>query len=456
MRPADPVLAIVGRPNVGKSRMFNTLIGRRDAIVENTPGVTRDRNYGRFEWYGRFFTLVDTGGFDPDSEDILLERMREQAQLAIEEADVILFMVDAQVGMMMADEAIAKILRTTDTPIYIGVNKCDTPSQGAILAAEFYALGFEHVFPVSAEHGHGVDDLMDTIAEPFPRMSPDEVDAVEAEVDDALCVAVVGKPNAGKSTLVNRLLGAERLLTSNIPGTTRDAIDTLVELDGRQYRFVDTAGIRRKRSISLSLERFSVYQAIKSMERASVVLLLVDAGEGMTDQDARIAKLALDRGKSVAILLNKWDAMVEKSGKTFDQYVKNLHTKYDFTDFLPILSISALTGKRVDRILEVVDRLEANAERRVKTPDFMRDLKDMVARHQPPVRRNKRVKFYYGCQVAVRPPTFVLQVNEPKAVDEAYRRYMINQIRERYPFEGQLIKMILRKPKGRHAWNEAS
>jgi len=446
-----PVIALVGRPNVGKSRTFNRLVGRREAIVEDTPGVTRDRNYGRFEWYGRLFTLIDTGGFEPEAQDVILEQMKEQAQVAVEEADVIIFVVDGRTGRMGSDETIAQILRVTDKPVFVAVNKLDTPEQ-ASQAAEFYSLGLPEVFPVSAEHGTGFDDLMDAIAADFPRVSEEVLEAPEP---DAIRVAVVGKPNAGKSTLINKLLGAERLLTSEIPGTTRDSIDNLVEREGGgRYILVDTAGVRKKRAISLRLEKFSVIKAIGSIESADVVLLVIDALEGATDQDARIAQLAVDRGKALAILLNKWDSVTEKVTQTPVHHTQAVRDQMTFCDFAPVITLSALTGQRVHKIYDLIDQVYGSASQRVATPELNRVMEEIVARHPPPSANRHVTRFYYFNQVGVRPPSFVCQCNAPKAITTSYRRFLVNQIRATYGFEGTPIKVLIRQPSGRHKWNE--
>ena len=445
-----PVVALVGRPNVGKSRTFNRLIGAREAIVEDIPGVTRDRNYGSGEWYGREFTVIDTGGFEPESADRLLEQMREQAQLAIDEADVIVFIVDGRVGRLPGDELIAQQLRTTEKPVFVAANKLDTYDLFAE-GAEFWPLGLDEPFPVSAEHGLGFDELMDAVAAALPP-----AESLGEEPDGGtIQVAVIGKPNAGKSTLINRLLGSDRLLTSNIPGTTRDAIDTLVtrDDDGRQYLLIDTAGMRRKRSISQQVEKYSVVQAVKSMERADVALLVVDATQGVTDQDARIARLAADRGCAMAILLNKWDAIAEKETNTAKEFIEHVREKLPFCTWAPVLTMSAKTGQRATKVFDLVERVAAGARERVGTGELNRALKQILAQHQPPMGRARAIKFYLLVQVGIAPPTFVAQVNQPRELPAAYKRYMVNQLRERYGFVGAPIRLILRRPKGRHKWD---
>ena len=444
-----PVIALVGRPNVGKSRLFNRLVSGSSAIVEDTPGVTRDRNYGQCKWYGHSMTVIDTGGFEPDTEDVLLEQMRDQALLAVEEADIIIFVVDARAGCLPVDNTIATILRQSDKPIFIGANKLDTPTL-APNAAEFYSLGFEEVHPISAEHGFGIDEFMDALILNLPKDDPDKKRTAES----AVRIAVIGKPNAGKSTLINRLLGSERLLTSDIPGTTRDSIDTLIERDGKQYVLIDTAGLRRKRSISLRLEKFSVVRAIKSIEEADIALILIDATQGATDQDAKIAHLAHHRGKSIALLLNKWDELKDKDTNTARDFEQSLRDKLPFCSYAPVVTISALTGQRTHKLLELVDRLVEKAKVRISTGDLNRTIEFIISQHQPPATQNKRIRFYYTTQVTASPPTFVLQVNIPEGIQTSYRRYMANKLREAYDFEGTPIRLLFRRPKGRHRWGE--
>jgi GTPase len=462
-----PVLAIVGRPNVGKSRMFNRLVRGERAIVEDTPGVTRDRNYGQCEWDRRLLTVIDTGGFEPESTDKLLEQMRQQALLAVQEAEVILFLVDGRAGINPHDETIAHLLRQTEKPIFLGVNKLDTYDLTAVVA-DFYRLGFERIYPISAEHGIGVSDLMEALVEGLPIRADEAEDDEDWENETTevgedgqtrpslpptpIRVAVIGKPNAGKSTLINRILGENRLLTSDIPGTTRDAIDTLLERDGKEYILIDTAGIRRKRSIAIQLEKFSVVRAIRSIEQADVALLVIDALEGVSDQDAKIAHVAHDRGKAIAIILNKWDTIENKETNTARDFEAAVRARLPFCSYAPVLTMSALEGLRAHKVLSLIDRVYAAARIRVGTGELNRVFEGIIQRYPPPSAGGKRVKFYYTTQVKVAPPTFMFQINDPTLLIESYRRYMINQLREAFGFEGSPIHLIFRKPRNRHTW----
>jgi GTP-binding protein len=475
-----PLVAIVGRPNVGKSRLFNRLAGEAKAIVNDFAGVTRDRNYARCRLDGRMFLAVDTGGFEPLSEDHLLAQMREQAQLAVEEAQVILFVVDVRVGRTPDDEHIAAILRQSGKRVMVVANKVDVPAVRAA-AAEFYSLGFEELFPVSAEHGLGFDELFEAMAEDFPPDDDDELEEEQEELDEAQAqgfgeedellegeeeageevidphasgvpvrVAVVGKPNGGKSTLINRLLGSARLLTDNSPGTTRDSIDSELQTpDGRRYVLVDTAGIRRKRSISAQLEKYAAIRAIQSIEEADVVLLVIDVSEGVSDQDLRIAALAQDRGRAMAILLNKWDTVEEKHSGSSPALISSVRERFTFCEGVPVITISARSGQRVHKVLELVDKLYVSASFRVGTGELNRAFEQWMAAHPPPLFGNRPVKLYYVHQHRVRPPTFVMQLNLPQGVNENYRRYLRNRLRESFGFEGSPIRLWLRRPPGR-------
>ena len=437
-----PLVAIVGRPNVGKSRLFNRLIGARRAIVDDFPGVTRDRNYGETEWYGTRFNLVDTGGFDPGAEDVLLSAMREQAKMAIDEADVVIMLFDGREGLTAADWEINELLRRSQKPVFYAVNKMDSPKQDP-LVLEFHELGVERLFPISAEHGHGVDDLVDACAECFaPTDDEDDQPIPENETH----IAVVGRPNVGKSTLINKLLGSERLLTSEIPGTTRDSIDTVLEKDGHHFVLIDTAGVRRRRSIWRTLEKFSVVKSFKSIDRAQVVIFLLDGKEGPTDQDARLLRMVVDKGRALLLLVNKWD-IVEKDERTAGQYAKALHENLPFCSFAPIEFVSALTGQRVHRVLDRALVAREKWSTRVSTADVNRFLERAVARKQPPVHRNRRVKLYYASQVAASPPTFMFVCNYPRSIPEHYRRYLINQLRQSFDFAGSPIKVFFRPRK---------
>ena len=437
-----PLIAIVGRPNVGKSRLFNRLIGSRRAIVEDSPGVTRDRNYGEMEWYGTHFNLVDTGGFDPTTEDVLLSAMRDQANLAIDEADVVLLLFDGRDGLTAADWEIVELLRRSQKPVFFAVNKIDSQKQEP-LVLEFHELGSEQLFSISAEHGHGVDDLVDACVESLPEQPPhDETEIPENETH----IAVIGRPNVGKSTLINKLLGSERLLTSNIPGTTRDAIDTVLEKDGHHFVLIDTAGVRRRRSIQMTLEKFSVVKSFKSIDRAQVVVFLIDGTDGPTDQDARLLRMVVDKGRALLLVVNKWD-LIEKDERTSGQFAKTLYEKFPSLAFAPIEFISALSGQRVHRVLDRALTCRESWNRRVATADVNRFIERAVARRQPPIHRNRRVKFFYGTQVAASPPTFMFVCNYPRSVPTHYRRFLINQLRSTFDFAGTPVKIFFRPRK---------
>lgn len=549
-----PVIALVGRPNVGKSRLFNRFVGSRKAIVENTPGVTRDRNYGTGKWNSRPFTIIDTGGFEPDSTDVLLEQMRLQAQLAVEEADVILFVVDSRAGLLPADWQIAEILRKSGKRTILTVNKIDQPKLME-LSYEFYELAFEELFAVSAEHGLGFEDLAEAATQDFPTVSAkdksrpsfkvdndfaefaeeyleqfgeyprgyvaledgeddddawyedntgegddddarmDDRDAVDTEEsgasdeedilprahifeteDDAelyevpctardehaledrvlqetIAIAVCGKPNTGKSTLINRLLGYQRLLTADIAGTTRDTIDTELEgKDGQPYLLIDTAGIRRKSTISQRIEKFSIVKALDAVERADVVLIVIDARTGVTDQDLKIASIAVEKGCALAVLLNKWDLIEQKTDQTAMAYIKAAREKFSFMEHIPIFTISALTGTRTHKILDIAKKLYLQASTRIPTGELNRVFRRILSQHTPPLVGSRTLKFYFIQQVAIRPPTFVIQSNAPECVPSDYKRYIINQIRAYYGFAGTPIRILYKKPAGRRKW----
>ena len=431
-------LAIVGRPNVGKSTLFNRLIGRRKALVHDTPGVTRDRNYGRAEWSGRDLLVIDTGGFEPDSDEGMLPQMRQQAQLAVEEADAILFVVDGRTGLTPTDEQVFAILRNASSPVFVVVNKIESRQQHPDVL-EFHALGVETLFPISAEHGIDIDELMDALDEQMPEMPDEQPDEQRTRI------AVVGRPNAGKSTLINQLLGSERLITSDIPGTTRDSIDSDFELNGRFYTLIDTVGMRRRRGISAAVEHFGVVKAMQSIERCHVVVLMLDAGEGMTDQDARIANLAEDRGRGLVIALNKWDT-VAKDHRTADLMVKDIHTHRATLSYAPIVTISALTGQRAIRLMETVANVRENWHRRVPTSEINQWLEQTLKRKPPPLHKNRAVKVYYITQARTGPPTFVMQSNmPPEGFPTAYQRYLVGRLRDNWDFEGSPIRLTIRQ-----------
>ncbi|MFU8806355.1 MAG: ribosome biogenesis GTPase Der [Bradymonadaceae bacterium] len=434
------LIAIVGRPNVGKSRLFNRLIETQMAIVHDFEGVTRDRQYGDGEWFGRPFTVIDTGGFLPDTEDPMLVQMRQQAQLAMEEADAIIFMVDSRAGLMPADQEIFSMLRQAEKPVFCAVNKVDRWDRQEEFMIEFYELGVE-LYPISAEHGIGVEKLMDDLTSEVP------VEEVFKEEPFAR-IAVVGKPNAGKSSTINALLGEDRLLTSEVAGTTRDAVDTHLRRDDKEYVIIDTAGLRRKRSISQRLEEFAVVQAIRSIDRADVALLVIDAQDGVTSQDQKIASVVKNRGKGCVILVNKWD-VIEKDTDTAGKFVRYLRDELQFVSYAPVLFISALTGQRVHKILDQVDIVFEQYKKRIQTSEVNNFLESALMQHSPPMHGNRRVKFFFASQVATRPPTFMFVVNYPNAVAPAYRKFLENQLREVYGFEGVPIQTVIRPRKVR-------
>ncbi|MBQ8537063.1 MAG: ribosome biogenesis GTPase Der [Clostridia bacterium] len=440
---AKPLVAIVGRPNVGKSTFFNKISGHRISIVEDTPGVTRDRVYSDVEWMGRKFTLIDTGGIDPHSEDVLLSQMRRQAEIAMDTADVICFFVDARDGLTTDDEDVANLLRKTKKPLLLVVNKMDHAGLQDVLY-EYYALGLGDPIGISAANMLGLGDLLEEIVKLLPPAEADE----NEEEDHVIQMALVGRPNVGKSSLTNRLLGQERTMVSNIPGTTRDAIDTLMEgPDGTRYNVIDTAGIRRKRAVEdETLERYSVLRSIAAIRRCDVALLLIDATEGVTEQDTKIAGLIQDEGKAAIIVVNKWDALV-KDTHTMESYRKQVIEDLKFMDYAPVLFLSALTGQRVHQVLATVDQVWAQTSKRVPTGLLNDILGDAQASLQPPMTGGRRLKIYYMTQQSVCPPTFVLFVNDEKLMHFAYERYLENHFRKAFGFEGTPIRFILRPKK---------
>lgn len=431
-----PVVAIVGRPNVGKSTLFNRILGRRKAIVEDIPGVTRDRNYAEVTRFDIPFTLIDTGGFEPVSEERLLVQMREQSQLAVEEADVILFVVDVQQGLTPSDLEVAGMLRRVAKPVLYVVNKVDGDRQERGLA-EFYALGVEELYPVSAEHGRGIDDLMDAVRALLPPAP------AEAEAGEEIRLAVVGRPNVGKSSLVNRLLGFERMVANPQAGTTRDSVDTPFTYNRKRYVLIDTAGIRRKGKVSQKLEKYSVVQALKAMDRADVALVVIDAEEGVTDQDVTVAGYAYEKGRAVILVVNKWDRLT-KDNATLGKYVEELRRTFKYLPFAPILFVSALTGQRVNKIMAEVEKVAREYVRKIPTPQLNRVLAEAVKDHQPPVFQGKRLKFFYITQDGVRPPSFVVFVNRAEGVHFSYERYLGNKLREAFGFSGTPLRLYFK------------
>ena len=433
---SKPLVAIVGRPNVGKSTLFNKLIGRRLSIVEDTPGVTRDRIYADAEWLTHSFTLIDTGGIEPESEDIIAVQMRRQAELAIETADVIIFLVDGREGMTAADEEVAAMLRRSNKPVVLAVNKLDTPKFNDAIY-EFYALGLGDPVIVSAGQGLGLGDMLDEVCAHFPE-------EVTEEGEHPLNIAVVGKPNVGKSSLVNAILGEERCIVSNIPGTTRDAVDTLFTLDGEPYVLVDTAGIRRKRSVEdETIERYSVIRSLAAVRRADVVLIVVDAEQGLSEQDVKIAGYVHEEGKPSVLVVNKWD-LIEKDTNTMNRFKKDMQVDLAFMDYAPFLFLSAKTGQRVNKLLAVAKESYAQSIRRITTGTLNDIVNEAISMTEPPAMSGKRLKIYYATEVSVQPPTFVIFVNDEALVHFSYKRYMENYFRKTFGFAGTPIKIIFR------------
>ena len=439
---AKPIIAIVGRPNVGKSTLFNKLAGERISIVEDTPGVTRDRIYYDIEWNGRAMVVVDTGGIEPASDDVILKQMKAQAELAIDTADVIVFLVDVKDGLTSADRDVAELLKHSRKPVLLCVNKVDGVGALPMGYYEFYELGFEEdPLPLSALHGTGTGDLLDRVLELAPDSDP------EPPSDDAIRVAVIGKPNAGKSSIVNRLLGEERLIVSDIPGTTRDAVDTRVTNEWGEFILIDTAGIRRKSRVDDRIERYSVMRAQMAVERADVCLILIDAAEGITEQDEKIAGLAHEAGKASIIVMNKWDA-VEKDSKTTAVCTKKVYEALSYMTYAPLLFVSALTGQRLPRIFETIREVYAQACLRVSTGMLNDVLADAMARVQPPSDKGRRLKIYYMTQQSVRPPTFVIFCNDAELFHFSYQRFLENQLRSVFGFRGTPLKLIIRQRGG--------
>ncbi len=434
---AKPIVAIVGRPNVGKSTLFNQLAGKRISIVEDTPGVTRDRIYADSEWLNTAFTMIDTGGIEPDSQDELLQQMKYQAEIAIETADVILFLTDAKEGITSTDRDVADLLRKSEKPIVLAVNKIDTQEEEAGLY-EFYNLAIGEPMSISASHKRGIGDMLDEIVKCFPP-----VGVVEDE-EDVIHIAVVGKPNVGKSSLVNRLLRQERVIVSDIPGTTRDAIDTPAEIDGGKYVIIDTAGIRRKSRVSDSLERYSVIRALSAIRRCDVALIVIDTTMEVTEQDTKIAGLVHEEGKGSILVMNKWDT-IEKQTNTMNKYRQRLMNDLSFMTYAPSVFISAKTGQRVERILELVKFVYQQCTFRISTGVLNDCLADAIAVNEPPSDKGRRLKILYGTQVSVKPPTFVLFVNDPDLMHYSYKRYLENYLRKTFGLEGTPLHIILRE-----------
>lgn len=439
-RKGKPIVAVVGRPNVGKSTLFNALAGEKIAIVKDTPGITRDRIYADVNWLNRSFTLIDTGGIEPDSKDIILSQMREQAEIAMATADVIIFLVDVKQGLVDADTKVADMLRRSKKPVVLVVNKVDSFDKFMADIYEFYNLGIGEPIPISAANRLGIGDMLDILISHFPQ------EAEEDKEDERPRIAIVGKPNVGKSSLINKLLGENRLIVSDIAGTTRDAIDTEVVHNGREYVFIDTAGLRRKNKIKEELERYMIIRTVAAVERADVVVLLIDAGEGVTEQDAKIAGIAHERGKGMIIAVNKWDS-IEKDDKTIYKFTRKIQDTLSFMQYAQLVFISALTGQRLPKLFDTIDAVIENCTLRVSTGVLNEIMTEAVAMQQPPSDKGKRLRLYYITQASVKPPTFVIFVNDKELMHFSYTRYIENQIRNAFGFKGTPLKFIIRERK---------
>ncbi|MCI9216714.1 ribosome biogenesis GTPase Der [Lachnospiraceae bacterium 42-17] len=437
---SKPVVAIVGRPNVGKSTLFNALAGEKISIVEDTPGVTRDRIYAEVEWLDKTFTLIDTGGIEPESKDIILSQMREQAQIAIDTADVIIFITDVRQGLVDSDSKVADMLRRSGKPIVLVVNKVDSFEKFMPDVYEFYNLGIGEPVPVSAASRLGIGDMLDAVAEHFPEGAGSE------EEDTRPRIAIVGKPNVGKSSIINKLLGEQRVIVSDIAGTTRDAIDTDIVHEGKEYVFIDTAGLRRKNKIKEELERYSIIRTVTAVERADIVLIVIDAVEGVTEQDAKIAGIAHERGKGIVIVVNKWDA-IEKNDRTMREYENEIRRVLSFMPYAEIMYVSAQTGQRLKKLYDVIDMVIENQTLRVATGVLNEIMMEAAALQQPPSDKGKRLKLFYMTQVSVKPPTFVIFVNDKELMHFSYQRYLENKIREAFGFKGTSLKFFVRERK---------
>ncbi len=444
VKMSKQVVAIVGRPNVGKSTLFNALAGEMISIVKDTPGVTRDRIYADVTWLDKTFTMIDTGGIEPDSDDIILSQMRDQAQIAIDTADVIIFLTDVRQGLQDSDAKVADMLRRSHKPVVLVVNKVDNFDKMMPDVYEFYNLGIGDPIPVSAASRLGIGDMLEEVVKHFPEHE------VNDEEDDRPRVAIIGKPNVGKSSIVNKLTGSDRVIVSDIAGTTRDAVDTTIKRNGKEYVFIDTAGLRRKSKIKEDLERYSIIRAVAAVEKADVVVVVIDGTEGVTEQDAKIAGIAHDRGKGIIVAVNKWDA-VEKDDKTIYRQTERIRSTLSFMPYAEILFISAVTGKRLDKLFETIDMVIENQNMRVQTGVLNEIMAEAVALQQPPSDKGKRLKLYYMTQVAVKPPTFVIFVNDKQLMHFSYQRYIENKVRDTFGFKGTALKFIIRERKAEEA-----
>lgn len=436
------VVAIVGRPNVGKSTLFNVLAGEKIAIIKDIPGVTRDRIYANCQWRGTTFQVIDTGGIEPESDDIILKQMRRQAELAMDIADVIVFITDVKAGVTVSDEEVAQMLRKTKKPVILVCNKCDRIGAPPDELYEFYSLGLGDPYPISAGKKLGIGELLDAIYDNFDNVEPEEED------DETIRVAVIGKPNAGKSSLINKILGEDRVIVSDIAGTTRDSIDTYFENKHGKYIFVDTAGIRRKNKVYDNLEKYSVLKAKSAIEKANVCLILIDATEGVTEQDEKIAGIAHEAGKGVIIVINKWD-LIEKETNTMEKYKRQVYEKLAYLSYAPIIFISAITGQRIEKLFSMINEVDKQNSQRVPTGLLNDVLAEAVTITQPPSDKGRRLKVYYMTQVSVRPPTFVIFVNSKQLMHFSYVRYIENHLRKQFSFKGTPIHMIIRERKGK-------
>ena len=437
---SKPIVAVVGRPNVGKSTLFNALAGENISIVKDTPGVTRDRIYADVTWLNHNFTLIDTGGIEPDSGDIILSQMREQAQIAIDTADVIIFMTDVKQGLVDSDGKVADMLRRSKKPVVLCVNKVDSYQKFIADVYEFYNLGIGDPMPISAANRQGIGDMLDEVVKYFPA------DAEEEEEDERPKIAIVGKPNVGKSSIINKLTGENRVIVSDIAGTTRDAIDTDIVYNGKEYVFIDTAGLRRKSKVKEELERYSIIRTVSAVERADVVLMVIDATEGITEQDAKIAGIANDRAKGIVIFVNKWDA-IEKNDKTIYEFQNKIRETLAYMPYAEMVFVSAVTGQRLPKLFETIDMVIENQTLRIATGVLNEIITEAVALQQPPSDKGKRLKIYYTTQVSVKPPTFVIFVNDKQLMHFSYTRYLENKIRDTFGFKGTSLRFIIRERK---------